>query len=109
MDPLSAIFSSMNVQEALINSAEVTAPWGFRVTRGPYIRFVLVLRGSAILYANSLPQPLSLRSGDLFIHFVDSDYYLADQVGSKVIDCKATEGLKVGNAIRSGGGCRPHL
>ena len=107
MDPLSAIFSSMNVQQALIDRFEVTAPWGFRATRGPYIRFVLVLRGSAILYANSFPQPLSLRSGDLFIHFEDSDYYLADQAGSKVTDCKAIEDLKVGNAVRFGEGGVP--
>jgi Cupin len=83
----------MNVQKALINRFEVTALWGLHPIRGPYIRFVLVLRGSPILYANSLPQPLSLRSEDLFIHFGDPDYYLADQAGSKVIDCKAMEGL----------------
>jgi AraC-like DNA-binding protein len=107
MDPLSAIFSSMNVQQALIDRIEVTAPWGIQSTCGPDIQFALVLRGSAILQTKSSPQPLSLRGGDVFIMFGNSDYLLADQVRSEVIDCKALKELKVGNAIRFGGGGAP--
>src|SRR6266853_1190246 len=51
MDPLSEVFGSMSIQEAVYMRLEATAPWGVRYLgdTGPRIRFMLVVRGSAIL------------------------------------------------------------
>ena len=106
MDPLSAIFSSMSVQQALVDRLEVTAPWGFRSTLGPEIRFILMLRGSALLQTTSRPEPLSLRSGDLFILF-GGDFSLADDAISRCANCEHLEFLRSGNVIRFGGGGVP--
>ena len=106
MDPLSAIFSSMSVQQALVDRLEVTAPWGFRSTFGPEIRFILVLRGSALLQTTSRSEPLSLRSGDLFILF-GGDFSLADDATSRRSDCEQLEFLRSGSVIRFGGGGVP--
>jgi len=49
MDPLSEVFGSMSIQEAVYKRLEATAPWGVRYSGdiGPRIRFILVVRGSA--------------------------------------------------------------
>jgi len=41
----------MRIQEATYKRLEATAPWGFRFSggMGPRVRFVLVVRGSALL------------------------------------------------------------
>src|SRR6267143_1633064 len=50
-DPLSEVFGSMSIQEAVYMRLEATAPWGVRYLgdTGPRIRFMLVVRGSAFL------------------------------------------------------------
>src|SRR5712672_432015 len=50
-DPLSEVFGSMSIQEAVYMRLEATAPWGVRYLgdTGPRIRFMLVVRGSALL------------------------------------------------------------
>src|ERR1035438_2666141 len=104
MDTLSAIFSSVNVQQARTYRVEATAPWGFHSTHGSNIRFVLVLGGAAALQTQFRSQPLSLRNGDLFILFDDSNFSFADEVNSSSVSCEALESLKVGNTVRFGGG-----
>jgi AraC-like DNA-binding protein len=104
MDPLSAIFSSVNVQQARTYRVEASAPWGFHSTHGSNIRFVLVLRGDAVLQTRFRSQPLSLRNGNLFILFDDSNFSFADEVNSSSVSCEALESLKVGNTVRFGGG-----
>ncbi|WP_263384564.1 AraC family transcriptional regulator [Granulicella arctica] len=106
MDPLSAIFSSMSVQQALVDRLEVTAPWGFHSTSGPEIRFILMLRGSAVLETKSLSQPLSLRGGDLFILF-GGDYSLANEASSQRVHCEALVFTRIGSVIQFGGGGVP--
>jgi AraC-like DNA-binding protein len=104
MDPLSAIFSSVNVQLARVYRIEATAPWGFHSTHGSNIRFVLVLRGAAVLQTQFRLAPLSLRNGDLFILLDDSNFSFADAVNTRSISCEALEDLRVGNTVRFGGG-----
>jgi hypothetical protein len=51
MDPLSEVFGSMKIQEAVYTRVEATAPWGFHYAGDtvPRIRFALVVRGSGLL------------------------------------------------------------
>jgi hypothetical protein len=51
MDPLSEVFGSMGIQDAIYKRLEARAPWGVRFSEdiGPRVRFVLVVRGSALL------------------------------------------------------------
>jgi AraC-like DNA-binding protein len=107
MDPLAEIVSSMNVRKALFDRVEVTAPWGFHSTCGPEIKFALILRGAGILKTRSLPAPLSLSGGDVFIMFDDSEYSISDSLRSKLIDCSALKDLKIGDTIQFGGGGSP--
>jgi AraC-like DNA-binding protein len=104
MDTLSAIFSSVNVQQARTYRIEATAPWGFHSTHGSNIRFVLGLRGAAVVLTQFRSLPLSLCEWDLFILFDDSTFSFADEVNSSSVSCEALEHLKVGNTVRFGGG-----
>ena len=98
------MLSSINVQRAIVRRVELTAPWGLRSTGGSDIRFILVLQGTAILKTHSRSQPLSLRSGDLFIMFGDSEFSIGDEVKSLLVPCETVEQLKVGNTVGFGGG-----
>jgi hypothetical protein len=50
-DPLSEVFGSLGIQEAIYERLEATAPGGVRYSGdiGPRIRFMLIVRGSAFL------------------------------------------------------------
>lgn len=104
VDPLSAIFSSLDVQRARVHRVEATAPWGFRSTRGSNVRFVLMLDGAAMLQMDSRAESLSLHSGDLFILFGNSDFSVVDEANSLLVPCETVEHLKVDNTLRFGGG-----
>ncbi len=68
MDPLSEVFGSLGIQEAIYKRLEAAAPWGVRysVDIGPQIRFMLVVRGSALLRFKRQRRTISLSGGDSF-------------------------------------------
>src|SRR5258707_10802803 len=78
MDPLSEVFGSMSIQEAVYKRLEATAPWGVRYSGdiGPRIRFILVVRGSALLRFKS--RTVSLSAGDLFISILSYEPFYID-------------------------------
>jgi hypothetical protein len=81
----------MSVQDARCTRLEATAPWGFRFSggMGPRVRFVLVVRGSALLKFKNQQQAISLSGGDVFIFILNDDpFTLADHPRSAVIDCR---------------------
>lgn len=104
MDPLSDILSGMRIRHALFTRLEASAPWGFASSGEPGVKFVLVVRGSAILTSASHPEPIALRGGDVFIMMDDESYRLYDHEGSLMIDCVEVEKRRVGNRIEVGGG-----
>jgi len=104
MDPLSAVFSSMDVQQALVDRLEVTAPWGFRSTPGPNIRLILIMSGSAVIQLKFEKQPIRLESGHLLILFEDVEFSLSDDTSSATADPSAFANCKAGNVWRFGGG-----
>ena len=106
MDPLSDLFGSMSIQEVTYKRLEVKAPWGFRVPgrRGPRIRFVSLVRGSALLRFKNLRQTISLSGGDVYIFiFNEESYTLADDLRSTVVDYSEVEKLAVDGVIQYGG------
>jgi AraC-like DNA-binding protein len=104
MDPLSDILAGMRIRKALFTRLDASAPWGFASTGDPVVKFVLVVRGSAILTTASCPGPIALRGGDVFIMVDDEPYRLYDHESSLTIDCVEVEKLRVGNQIAVGGG-----
>src|ERR1700730_474958 len=106
MDPLSDLFGSMRIQEVTYKRLEVKAPWGFRIPgrRGPRIRFVSLVRGSALLRFKNLRQTISLSGGDVYIFiFNEESYTLADDLRSTVVDYSEVEKLAVDGVIQYGG------
>src|ERR1700730_9542041 len=75
MDPLSEVFGSLRIQDAVHRRVEATAPWGvcYSGDVGLRIRFGLLVRGSAFLKFKSERQPISLSSGDLCIFILNDE------------------------------------
>ncbi|HTA77504.1 MAG TPA: AraC family transcriptional regulator [bacterium] len=104
MDPLTEIFSSMNIKRAIFDKIEMTAPWGFRSTCSPDIKFALVLNGSGVMKIQADKNLIPLSGGDVFIILDDSEFSISDKAGSKTIDCADFKKYKIGNIIQFGGG-----
>jgi AraC-like DNA-binding protein len=88
LDPLSEVFGSMGIQEAAYKRLEATAPWGVRYSgdTGPRIRFMLVVRGSALLRFKNPLRTFPLSGGDLFIFILsDEPFTLVDHPRSAVV------------------------
>jgi AraC-like DNA-binding protein len=106
MDPLSDLFGSMSIQEVAYKRLEATAPWGFRFPRriGPRVRFVSLVRGSALLKFKNQRQAISLSCGDVYIFiFNDEPYTLVDDPRSMIVDYSEVEKLAVDGVIQYGG------
>jgi AraC-like DNA-binding protein len=106
-DPLSEVFGSMSIQEAVYTRLEAKAPWGVRYSgdTGPRIRFMLVVRGSALLRFKNPLRTFSLSSGDLFIFILSGEpFTLMDHPHSTVVDSKEVIKLAVDGVIHYGGG-----
>jgi AraC-like DNA-binding protein len=106
-DPLSEIFGSMRIQEAVYKRLEATAPWGVHYSgdTGPRIRFMLVVRGSALLRFKNSRRTFSLSTGDLFIFILnDEPFTLLDHPRSAVVDSSKVLKLEVDGVIHYGGG-----
>src|SRR5260370_40682294 len=89
MDPLSEVFGSMTIQEAIYERLEATAPWGVRYSGdiGPRICFMLIVRGSAFLRFKRQRRTISLSGGGLFIFILsDEPFTLVDHPRSAVVD-----------------------
>ena len=107
MDPLSEVFGSMRIQDAIYTRMEATAPWGFRYPGDtvPRIRFGLMVRGSALLKFKSQRQAIPLYAGDVFIFILsDEAFTLVDHARSRAVDFRELRKLEVDCVIHYGGG-----
>jgi AraC-like DNA-binding protein len=107
IDPLSEVFGSLRIQDAVYRRVEATAPWGVRYSGdiGLRVRFGLLVRGSAFLRFKSQRRTISLTSGDLCIFILnDEPFTLVDHPRSAVADFGELRKLRVGPAIHYGGG-----
>ena len=107
MDPLSEVFGSMRIQDAIYTRLEATAPWGFHYTenRDPRIRFGLMVCGSALLKLKNQRQAISLSAGDVFISILSKEpFTLMDHPRSPVADYRELRKLEFDCVIHYGGG-----
>jgi AraC-like DNA-binding protein len=110
MDPLSEVFGSMRIQDAIYTRLEATAPWGFHYpeNRDPRIRFGLLVRGSALLKFKNQRQTIPLSAGDVFISILSKEpFTLVDHPRSRVADYRELRKLEVDCVIHYGGGGAP--
>ena len=104
---MSEVFGSLGIQEAIYKRLEATAPWGGRysVDIGPRIRFMLVVRGSALLRFKRQRRTISLSGGNLFIFILsDEPFTLVDHPRSAVVDSSKLRKLELDGVIHYGGG-----
>ena len=107
IDPLSEVFGSMGIRDAVYMRVEATAPWGVRYSGdiGLRVRFALVVRGSALLRFKNQRQAIALSSGDVFIFILnDEPFTLVDHPRSPVVDYGELRKLEVDRMIHYGGG-----
>jgi AraC-like DNA-binding protein len=107
MDPLSEVFGSTRIRDAVYMRVEATAPWGIRYSGdvGLRVRFALVVRGSAFLRFKNQRQAIALSGGDVFIFILnDEPFTLVDHPRSPVVDYGELRKLEVDRLIRYGGG-----
>jgi AraC-like DNA-binding protein len=107
LDPLSEVFGSMRVQDAIYTRLEATAPWGFYYPgdTAPRIRFGLMVRGSALLKFKNQRQAIPLSAGDVFIFILsDEAFTLVNHTRSRVVDYRELRKLEVDCVIHYGGG-----
>jgi AraC-like DNA-binding protein len=107
MDPLSEVFGSLRIQDAIYTRLEATAPWGFHHPGDtvPRIRFGLMVRGSALLKFKNQRQAISLSAGDVFIFILsDEPFTIVDHPRSAVADYRELRKLEVDCVIHYGGG-----
>jgi len=110
IDPLSEVFGSMRIQDAIYTRLEATAPWGFHYTGDtvPRIRFGLMVRGSAFLKFKTQRQAIPLSGGDVFIFILsDEAFTMVDHPRSRVADYRELRKLEVDRVIHYGGGGAP--
>jgi AraC-like DNA-binding protein len=107
MDPLSEVFGSLRIQDAIYKRVEATAPWGVRYSGdlGTRIRFMLVVRGSALLRFKNQRRTISLSGGDLFIFILsDEPFTMVDHQRTAVVDFSEVSKFEVDGVIHYGGG-----
>jgi AraC-like DNA-binding protein len=104
MDPLTDILSGLSIRRAMFTRLDASAPWGFDSSGEPFLKFVLLMRGSAILKTAGSPDPIELRGGDVFIMLQDQPYQIYDHENSATTDCVDIQRLRIGNKIEVGGG-----
>ena len=109
-DPLTDVFGSMGIQDAIHRRVEATAPWGIRYSgdKGLRVRFGLVVGGAAFLRFKNQRRGINLSTGDLGIFILnDQPFTLTDHPRSPVGDFRNVRKLEVDGVIRFGGGGSP--
>jgi AraC-like DNA-binding protein len=106
-DPLSEVFGSLRIQDAIHRRVEATAPWGVRYSGdvGSRVRFGLVVGGSAFLRFTNQRRTIALSAGDLCIFILnDEPFTLLDHPRSAVREFRDVRKLEVNGVIHYGGG-----
>src|SRR2546430_16382650 len=87
MDPISDVFTALEVQSVFYGRSEFGAPWGIRFPPG-HASFGMVLRGHCWLQAEG-SSALSLDSGDCFVLPRGVAYSLRDDDSSALVELDA--------------------
>jgi AraC-like DNA-binding protein len=106
-DPLSGVFGSMRIQDAVYRRLEATAPWGIRYSGdvGLRVRFGLVVRGTAFLRFKNQRRTIALSGGDLGIFILNREpFTLTDHPHTAIGDFRDVKKSEVDGVIHYGGG-----
>jgi AraC-like DNA-binding protein len=106
-DPLSDVFGSMRIQDAVYRRLEATAPWGIRYSGdvGLRVRFGLVVRGTAFLRFKNQRRTIALSGGDLGIFILNHEpFTLTDHPHTAIGDFRDVKKSEVDGVIHYGGG-----
>src|SRR5258708_12699248 len=87
MDPISDVFTALEVQSVIYGRFEFGAPWGIRFPPG-HVSFGMVLRGHCWLQAEG-SGALSLDGGDCYVLPRGVAYSLRDEATSALVDLDA--------------------
>src|SRR5258708_13024037 len=87
MDPISDVFTALEVQSVIYGRFEFGAPWGIRFPPG-HVSFGMVLRGHCWLQAEG-SGALSLDGGDCYVLPRGVAYSLRDDDASALVDLDA--------------------
>jgi AraC-like DNA-binding protein len=82
---------------------EATAPWSFRSTCGPEIKFASVLSGTGTLNTPLHAVAIPLTSGDVFVMLEAADFVISNGTVAEPIECSQLNGYRTANTIRFGG------
>src|SRR5258706_13270772 len=107
MDPISDVFTALEVQSVLYGRFEFGAPWGIRFPPG-HASFGMVLRGHCWLQAEG-SDALSLDSGDCYVLPRGVAYSLRDEATSALVDLDAFISTLQGSHRSGGDGPTPGM
>ncbi len=85
IDPLSDMFSLVDIESARCTRFEVGGQWAFRFPPKPALKFVAVLRGGCWIILQGEP-PFALRAGDTFLLANAPAYVIANDLASEPED-----------------------
>jgi AraC-like DNA-binding protein len=85
MDPISDVFTALQVENVLYGRVDYGAPWGIHFPAG-HASFGMVVRGHCWLTAEGLEKPVSLAGGDCFLLPRGVPYSLRDDERTPTID-----------------------
>jgi len=80
IDPLSDLFSLIDIRSARCTRFEAGGRWAFRFPAKPALKFVAVIRGECWLLLPGKP-PFALSAGDTFLLANAPDYVIANDLG----------------------------
>lgn len=110
-DPLSEILDSIRLDSAVCARAEMTAPWGWRLTPTTATPFYFIISGTAILEVAGRGEAIVLNGGDYVALPHGDAHVLRDSLSSPILQVAyedppalAAPGVPM---LRLGGGGRP--
>lgn len=102
IDPLSDVFSLVDIESARCTRFEVGGQWAFRFPPKPALKFVAVLKGACWIILPGEP-PFALTAGDTFLLANAPAYVIANDLQSEPEDGIAFFDWEHSNIARHGG------
>lgn len=102
IDPLSDVFSLVDIESARSTRFEVGGQWAFRFPPKPALKFVAVIRGGCWIILPGEP-PFTLEAGDTFLLANAPAYVIANDLASEPEDGIAFFDWDHSNIARHGG------
>lgn len=86
MDPLSDVFSLLNVRAVLSARLEAAGPWAMWFPPYQHIKFGGVIEGPRWVWIDGVTEPLQLEEGDFYLLTDGQPYCFASDLGAELLD-----------------------